>query len=65
MAEAPFTIAPEPTEEEAAAIVAAFEAVWPRPVVGGVDEGSRSLAWRFSGRWWRRDRHASADRPWC
>ena len=63
-ATAALTISPAPTDEEAAAIVAATEALWPRPVVAAVDEPPRSLGWRFSGRWWRRDRHAAADRPW-
>lgn len=61
---APLTISPAPTDEEAAAIVAAVEAMWPRPTLAVADEGPRSLGWRFSGRWWRRDRHAAADRPW-
>ena len=57
-------ITPAPTAEEAAAIVAAHEALWPRPVVMGAVESDRTLAWRFSGRWWQRDRFAHADRPW-
>jgi len=44
-------ITPAPTDEEAAAIVAAHEALWPRPVAVTAD-GDRSPAWRFSGRWW-------------
>lgn len=57
-------IVPAPTAEEAAAIVAAVEALWPRPVAVHHESGPRSMAWRFSGRWWHRDRMASADRPW-
>lgn len=57
-------ISPVPTTEEAAAIVAATEALWPKPLLATADEPDRSLAWRFSGRWWQRDRFAHADRPW-
>ena len=57
-------ISPAPTDEEAAAIAAAVEALWPRPVAVHQPSGPRSLAWRFSGRWWHRDRMASAERPW-
>lgn len=57
-------ITPAPTAEEAAAIVAAHEALWPKPVLAGAAEPGRTLAWRFSGRWWQRDRFAHADRPW-
>ena len=57
-------ISPAPTSEEAAAIVAAIEILWPKPVAA-VDGGrDRAMAWRFSGRWWQRDRFARADRPW-
>jgi hypothetical protein len=58
-------ITPVPTDEEAAAIVAAVEMLWPKPLASaphGVDDGG--TAWRFSGRWWQRDRFADADRPW-
>jgi hypothetical protein len=58
------TITPAPNDEEAAAIVAAVEGLWPRPVVAVADEGDPTVAWRFSGRWWMRDRFARADRPW-
>jgi hypothetical protein len=47
-------ISPAPTAEEAVAIVAAVEALWPKPVV--IDDAQNLLrvpAWRFSGRWWR------------
>jgi hypothetical protein len=57
-------ISPAPTDEEAAAIVAAVEALWPKPMVAGRPETDRTTAWRFSGRWWQRDRFATADRPW-
>jgi hypothetical protein len=60
-------ISPVPTDEEAAAIVAALEFAWPRAVVmappaqaSTADRGS----WRFSGRWWaNRDIAAARRRP--
>jgi hypothetical protein len=58
------SITPAPSDEEAAAIVAAIDALWPpsRPIAQ--PEPPRTLAWRFSGRWWQRDRMAASDRPW-
>jgi len=56
-------ISPAPTEAEAAAVMAAIEALWPKPPLVP-PEPVRTLAWRFSGRWWQRDRLAHADRPW-
>ena len=51
----------DPTDEEVAAIVAAVEASWPRPVVdAAVDAPPR---WRFSGRWWTKPVPARRDRP--
>jgi hypothetical protein len=44
--------------------MAAVEALWPRPAVVTAPEPERTLAWRFSGRWWQRDRFAHTDRPW-
>ncbi|MGH9135721.1 MAG: hypothetical protein ACRD0G_01575 [Acidimicrobiales bacterium] len=55
-------IRPEPTDEEAAAIVAAIEAVWPPPVVAAPDE--EPPRWRFAGRWWSKPIPARRDRPW-
>lgn len=54
-----------PTDAEAAAIVAATEALWPRPVVlaAGSDSPRRS-SWRFSGRWWAVPLPVRRDRPW-
>jgi hypothetical protein len=53
-----------PTEDEAVAIAAAIEALWPRQAVTAEPEGPPTLAWRFSGRWWQRDRLAGPERPW-
>jgi hypothetical protein len=56
-------VRPEPTDEEAAAIVAAIDLMWPRPVVVAAN-AARPEAWRFSGRWWARPVAARRDRPW-
>lgn len=44
-------ITPQPTEAELAAIMAAYEALWP---VTEVAAGPTAVTtrWRFSGRWW-------------
>jgi len=47
-----------------AAIMAAVEALWPKPVANVEDELAGSPAWRFSGRWWRKPVAARRDRPW-
>ena len=48
-----------------AAIVAAVEASWPRPVAPAVgsreDDPSR---WRFRARWWTRPEASRRNRPW-
>jgi hypothetical protein len=53
----------EPKEDELAAIVAAIEIAWPKPVVARpvVAQTSR---WRFAGRWWSKPIPARRDRPW-
>jgi hypothetical protein len=58
------SVTPEPTDEEAAAIMAATEALWPRPAVLVEEPPKRNTAWRFSGRWWSRPVPARRDRPW-
>jgi hypothetical protein len=57
-------ISPAPTDEEAAAITAAVEALWPRAAAVEPHAANWSVAWRFSGRWWQRDRFSPVDRPW-
>jgi hypothetical protein len=58
-------ITPAPTDEEAAAIVAATEALWPKPVVlASAVEPPRVPAWRFSGRWWSLPLPMRRDRPY-
>jgi hypothetical protein len=59
----PTTIRPAATDEEAAAIVAAIEVWWPRPVEDTV-ERRRADAWRFSGRWWTQPLPLRRARPW-
>lgn len=57
-------ITPAPTDEEAVAIVAAVEALWPKPVVAADAENPlRVPTWRFSGRWWSKPMPARRDRP--
>jgi len=53
-----------PNDEEAVAIMAAVEAIWPRPIVNGPAERVRNNSWRFSGRWWSRPIPARRDRPY-
>ena len=57
-------ITPDPTEEEAAAIVAAVELAWPRAVVAAPDAADEPPRWRFSGRWWAKPVPAVRQRPW-
>ena len=57
-------ITPAPSEEEAAAIVAAVEALWPRPTIVIAEPARRPSPWRFSGRWWSRPVPARRDRPY-
>ncbi len=59
-------ITPAPTDEEAAAVVAAVEALWPRAVIAedSFDGERRVPTWRFSGRWWARPIAARRDRPY-
>ncbi|MGB8861725.1 MAG: hypothetical protein WCC60_20895 [Ilumatobacteraceae bacterium] len=57
-------ISPAPTDEEAVAIVAAVEAMWPKPVISAdLENPLRTPTWRFSGRWWSRPLPARRDRP--
>ncbi len=55
-------VSPEPTEEEAAAIVAALEVTRPRVVAG--DERDAVSRWRWSGRWWSKPIPLRRQRPW-
>ncbi len=61
---APTTMTPTPTDEEAVAIVAAMEVLWPRPVVAVSEPVRRDRSWKFSGRWWARPVAIRRERPW-
>jgi len=63
-AQARADVSPAPTDEEAVAIVAAVEVLWPKPVVAQEPPSGRDRSWRFSGRWWSRPVAARRDRPW-
>jgi hypothetical protein len=52
-----------PTPEQLAAIVAAVELAWPRPVAV-TDAGPEPPRWRFSGRWWVKPVASRRERPW-
>jgi hypothetical protein len=57
-------MSPTPTDEEAAAIMAATEALWPRPVIlAATTPTRRNTSWRFSGRWWNKPIAARRERP--
>jgi hypothetical protein len=56
-------ITPAVTDEEAVAIAAAVEALWPRPVAVSAPD-RRVAVWRFSGRWWSQPIPLRRARPW-
>jgi len=56
------SVTPEPSDEEAAAIVAAIEGAWPR--AGAPAAASPALRWRWSGRWWTRPVAQRRNRPY-
>jgi len=53
-----------PTEEELAAILAAVELCWPRPIEAAAPPAEAESPWRFSGRWWTGPVTARRPRPW-
>ncbi len=53
----------EPTAEEAAAIIAAVELVWPRPQAARTPATTDAARWRFAGRWWSKPVPMRRDRP--
>ncbi len=55
-------ITPLPSDEEAAAIAAAVEVVWPRTVAALVPD-VEPPRWRFAGRWWSKPIPARRARP--
>jgi hypothetical protein len=54
----------DPEEEELAAIVAAIEMAWPKPVVAQQPVQAEGSRWRFAGRWWSKPIPTRRDRPW-
>lgn len=54
-------VSPAPTDEEAAAIVAAVEVAWPR---AAAPAERRTERWRWSGRWWSKPVPLRRRRPW-
>ena len=56
-------ISPSATEEEVAAIVAAIEALWPKPVIVESNVARRVPTWRFSNRWWVKPLVTRRERP--
>jgi hypothetical protein len=54
-------ITPTPTEDEAAAIMAALEVGLPRPAA--VEPPTTPSRWRFSGRWWSKPVPVRRSRP--
>ena len=52
----PITIGGSPTEAEVAAIVAAIEMSWPKPMAAPTAPPSQSTRWRHSDRWWAEGR---------
>ena len=56
-------VTPAPTEEEAVAIMAAMQVLWPRPVMVVEEVRRREATWRFSGRWWAKPWPARRARP--
>jgi hypothetical protein len=57
-------ISPAATDEEAAAIAAAVEALWPRSAASAGGGDGRPAVWRFSGRWWSQPIPLRRARPW-
>ena len=55
-------ITPTPTDEEAAAIVAALQATHRRTVVAA--PAAPLPRWRFAGRWWSKPIPTRRARPW-
>lgn len=58
------SMTPMPSDEEAAAIVAAVEAMWPGQPGGPGEANGRPSVWKFSGRWWSQPIPLRRARPW-
>jgi len=55
-------INPAPTDEEAAAILAALAVSLPSAVAA--PDSTAAPRWRWSGRWWAKPQALSRNRPW-
>jgi hypothetical protein len=55
---------PEPNPAVLAAIAAAVQLAWPRPVPADERDPVHEQ-WRFSGRWWNKPVALSRNRPWA
>jgi hypothetical protein len=55
---------PRPDPAVLAAIAAAVEQAWPRPVAADPGRDPGHVDWRFSGRWWHRPTAQRRERPW-
>jgi hypothetical protein len=55
---------PEPDAGQLAAIAAAVQLAWPRPVPADEHDPVHE-PWRFSGRWWNKPAPLRRDRPWA
>ena len=58
------SISPAATDEEAAAIAAAIDALWPQPMLAAGGDVRRPPVWKFSGRWWSQPIPLRRARPW-
>ncbi|HSB88001.1 MAG TPA: hypothetical protein VLD86_16930 [Ilumatobacteraceae bacterium] len=56
-------VSPAASDEEVAAIVAALQALWPKPVIIEPTPVSRKPTWRFSNRWWVKPLPTRRERP--
>lgn len=57
-------VSPAATDEEAAAIVAALDVLWPQHTADAIEPARRAEVWRFSGRWWSQPIPLRRARPW-
>ncbi|MDA0298716.1 MAG: hypothetical protein O3A54_08500 [Actinobacteria bacterium] len=56
------SVSPQPSEQEAIAIAAALEALWPK-VQPATERETPDTSWRFSGRWWNDSTATRRSRP--
>ncbi len=52
-----------PSNQEMAAIMAAMDALWPRPTVEDEVQHQAQAAWKFANRWWQTSAVAQRNRP--